>query len=102
MVALNTLLIAGTLAFSAGVLVTVLLGLLVAIYRNTRKDDEEEQGVYTIPASALMGGPPGGGGGGMGGLMQLYQAAQEAKASQDAAEVAKKDKPEAALGGQYL
>ena len=100
MVALNTLLVAGTLAFSAGVLVTVLLGLLIAIYRNTKKDEEEDRGIYTIPASALMsgGGPPGGG---MNGLMQLYHAAQVSKAAEEA-EAAKKDKPEAALGGQYL
>lgn len=100
MVELNTLLIAGTLAFSAGALITVLIGLLVAIYRNTRKNDDEDNGIYTIPASALMGGPPGGGGGGMGGLMQLYQAAQHAKEAEEAGK--KDDKPKADLGGQYL
>ena len=98
MVVMNTLLVVGTLAFIGGVLVTVLLGLLIAIYRNTRKD-EEETGSYLIPAGALMGGPHGGGG--MGGLGQLYAAAQAAKAAEEAA-AGKKEPEKAEIGGQYI
>lgn len=100
MVALNTLLIVSILAFGAGVLTLGVMGLLIAIYRNTKKNDDNESGIYTIPASSLMGGPPmGGGGGGMNGLMQLYAAAQAAKESEEAG---KKDTPKADIGGQYI
>ncbi len=101
MVGFNLLLTVSTLSFGAGVLTVVVVGLLIAIYRNTRKKDEDDEaGIYTIPASSLMGMPQGGGGGGMNSLMAMYQAAQDAKAAEGAAE--KKDEPKAALGGTYL
>lgn len=43
--------------FSIGVGLTLLAGVLVAIYRNTKKDEnEDDEGGYVMPLSAVLGG----------------------------------------------
>jgi hypothetical protein len=60
MVTLNTVLIVGGLAAAGGAVVTVGLALLVGVYLTVRSikkgvKDDEDDGVYTLPLSALQG-----------------------------------------------
>jgi hypothetical protein len=95
MVELEAALLVGLLSFGVGVVVTLVLGLLICVYLNTRqKDDDDDDGGYVMPLSALMGG---GQPGGMGGITpaDIQRAAAAVAASKDKA-------PDAPKGGNYI
>lgn len=83
---------------------TVVLGLLISIYLNTRKEARpEEDEALVIPYSALMNGAAGGGGGqtlSIADVMRARAAMAAAGGGAPPDEKDKKDKPE--IGGQYL
>jgi hypothetical protein len=98
-VELNTLIMVGLLGFGAGVIVTGGLVMLIVIYNNIKavaekvSEDDDNEGVFGMPLSALMGGGVGG--------RPVSMADLQAMAAKQAAAAAPTETKQAS-GGNYL